>query len=88
MRSSLVVSGGIILITGVALFLAFQGTAWLVLIAGGAAASVAGFVLEESTDRVDPPPGYRFCVFCSTPVAEGDERCGHCNGLQPKAAVA
>ncbi len=88
MRSSLVVSGGIILLAGAVLFVAFEGTAWLALTAGGAVASVVGFVLEETTERVEPPAGHRFCVFCSTPVAEGAERCGHCNGLQPTAPVA
>jgi len=87
-RSSLVVSGGVIVLTGVVLFVALDGTAWLALIAGGSAAMVAGFVVAESTERVEPPSGYRFCVFCSTLVADGAERCGHCNGLQPTASVA
>jgi hypothetical protein len=82
MRSSLVVSGGIISLTGVALFVALDGTAWLALIAGGAVVLVSGFLLEEVTERLEPPPGHHFCPFCSTPVAEGAERCSHCNGRQ------
>jgi hypothetical protein len=82
MRSSLVVSGGIIALTGVALFVALNGDAWLALIAGGAVVLVCGFVLEEVTERVEPPLGHHFCSFCSTPVEDGVERCGHCNGLQ------
>jgi hypothetical protein len=82
MRSSLVVAGGIIALTGVALYVTLDGDAWLALIAGGVVALACGFVLEEVNDRVEPPPGMHFCPFCSTPVAEEDERCGHCNGLQ------
>jgi len=86
MRSSLVVSGGIISLTGVALFVALDGEAWLALIVGGAVVLVAGFFLGEMTDRVEPPIGHHFCPFCSTPVAEGSERCQHCNGLQDTVA--
>jgi hypothetical protein len=82
MRSSLVVGGGMIVLTGVVLWVALDGEAWLALIAGGAVALVCGFVLEEVADRVEAPPGQHFCPFCSTAVADGDERCDHCNGLQ------
>jgi hypothetical protein len=85
MRSSLVVSGGIIGLTGIVLFVTLGGLAWLALIAGGAAALVAGFIVEELDHQIGPPEGYHFCQFCSTPVVEGAERCGHCNGLQPAA---
>ena len=53
MRSSLVVSGGIISLTGVALFVALDGWAWLALIGGGAVVLAAGFFLEEMPDRVE-----------------------------------
>ncbi len=86
MRSSLVVSGGIITATGVALFVALAGDAWLALTAGGFVVLVSGFLLEEINERVEPPPGYHFCLFCSTAVLDGTERCGHCNGLQEVAA--
>jgi hypothetical protein len=82
MRYSLVVAGGIITLTGVGLYAALDGYAWLALIAGGVVTLACGFVLEEVDERVEPPPGYHFCPFCSTPVAEGVERCSHCNGLQ------
>jgi hypothetical protein len=82
MRSSLVVAGGLIILTGVGLFVALDGDAWLALVAGGVVALACGFVLEEVTEHVEPPPGHLFCPFCSTPVAEGVERCSHCNGLQ------
>jgi hypothetical protein len=83
MRSSLVVSGVIVTLTGVGLFAALDGVAWLVLIACGVVVTVSGFLLEESMDRVDPPLGFSFCVFCSTPIQDGVERCSYCNGLQP-----
>jgi hypothetical protein len=83
MRASLVVSGGIILLTGVVLFVALGGLAWLALIAGGAVALVAGFLVGEVSNTIEPPEGHHFCQFCSTPVTDGEERCGHCNGLQP-----
>ena len=85
MRSSLVVSGGIIGLTGLVLFVALSGLAWLALIAGGTVVLVSGFLLQDVDNRIVPPLGYRFCQFCSTPVMEGEERCGHCNGLQPTA---
>jgi predicted nucleic acid-binding Zn ribbon protein len=86
MRSSLVVSGGIIGLTGVVLYVALDGSAWLALIGGGVFVLFCGFLLKDVTDRLEPPPGHRFCPFCSTPVAEGVERCSHCNGLQESAA--
>src|SRR5258708_2544390 len=78
MRPSLVVSGGIIGLTGVVLFVTLGCLAWLALIAGGAAALVAGFIVGEVKDRVAPPEGFHFCQFCSTPVTDGAERCSHC----------
>lgn len=82
MRSSLVVTGGMITLVGIALFVALDGEAWLALIAGGLVALVSGFVLKEVDSRVEAPAGHRFCPFCSTIVADGSERCSHCNGLQ------
>lgn len=82
MRVSLVVAGGMIVLTGGVLYVALEGDAWLALIAGGAVALAVGLVIEEMVERVEAPPGQHFCPFCSTLVAEEDERCGHCNGLQ------
>ncbi len=82
MRSSLVVAGGMIALVGVGLYVALDGEAWLALIAGGVVALACGFVLEEVNDRLEPPPGYHFCPFCSKLLEDGDERCSHCNGLQ------
>ncbi|MGH9919763.1 MAG: hypothetical protein ACRD6W_12975 [Nitrososphaerales archaeon] len=89
MRSSLVVSGGIITLIGVVLLLALDGDAWLVMIGGGLVVIVAGARLPEITDRVEPPPGQLFCPYCSTLLPVGTIRCTHCNGLQdPQRAPA
>ncbi len=82
MRSSLVTAGGLIALTGVALFVALGGLAWLAFIAGGVVVLACGFVLDEMTQHLEAPPGHHFCPFCSTVVADGTERCAHCNGLQ------
>ena len=82
MRSSLVVAGAMIIITGVVLYVTLDGEAWLALIAGGVVALAVGLVIGEVLERVEAPPGQHFCPFCSTLVAEGEERCSHCNGLQ------
>jgi len=56
----------------------------LPFLAGGALMMVASFFLPESPGPLQPPEGFRFCVFCSTPVPLASDRCPHCNGLQPK----
>lgn len=53
---------------------------------GGAVMAVASLFLEEGPGPIAPPSGFRFCVFCSTPVPIASERCPHCNGLQPKVS--
>ena len=54
------------------------------LAVGGGIMAVASFFLSERTDVIAPPPGFRFCPFCSTPVPVEADRCPHCNGLQPR----
>jgi len=54
----------------------------LPFIIGGAIMMVVSFFVAESLGPVQPPEGFRFCPFCSTPVPTGAERCPHCNGLQ------
>jgi hypothetical protein len=51
---------------------------------GGAMMAAASFFLPETTGPVEPPEGFRFCPFCSTPVPLGAERCPHCDGVQRK----
>jgi hypothetical protein len=51
---------------------------------GGMIMAGASFFMEEGTGPIAPPEGYRFCVFCSTPVQLQQERCPHCNGVQPR----
>jgi hypothetical protein len=50
---------------------------------GGAVMAVLSFFLPESSGPVEPPEGYRFCPFCSSPVKLDAKRCDHCNGVQP-----
>jgi len=45
MRSSLVVGGGMIILTGIVLYVALDGEAWLALIAGGGVLLVVGLVV-------------------------------------------
>ena len=51
---------------------------------GGGIMALASFFMSEGPGPIPPPEGSRFCVFCSTPVPVGSERCPHCNGLQPR----
>ena len=87
MRSQLIAAGVMILLLG-ALFYLLQVPLvyfWSVPFAvGGGMMALAGLLVPESPGPVEPPEGYRFCVFCGTPVAIEAPRCPHCNGLQPK----
>jgi hypothetical protein len=51
---------------------------------GGAIMIIASFFLPEAAGPLTPPEGFRFCVYCSSPVPLGSDRCAHCNGIQPK----
>ncbi len=60
-------------------------TAWGVIsIAVGLLMVGVSFFVKERQGPIEPPEGYRFCVYCSTPVLLDAERCQRCNGLQPK----
>jgi hypothetical protein len=56
------------------------------LVLGGGIMALASFFLSEGEGPITPPPGYRFCVFCTSPVPVDAERCPRCNGLQPRGA--
>jgi len=89
-RSQLMVAGVMILLMGIALYATQIPLVyfWSVpFVVGGAIMSAASFFLTESRGAVQPPQGYRFCVFCGTPVRLEAERCTHCNGQQPKVGV-
>ena len=51
---------------------------------GGGLMMLASLFLSETEGPVQPPTGFRFCPYCSTPVPLGAERCPHCNGVQPR----
>ncbi len=59
----------------------------LPFVIGGAVMSAASWFMSESEGPVEPPEGYRFCAYCSSPVKLESERCSHCNGIQPKGQV-
>jgi hypothetical protein len=87
MRPQLLVGGIIVALMGV-LFYAFPLPLvyfWSLPFAfGGAIMAAASFFVSESSGPVQPPEGFRFCAYCSTPVPLDAERCPRCNGLQPK----
>jgi len=56
------------------------------LVLGGGIMALVSFFLSEGEGPITPPPGYRFCVFCTSPVPVDAERCPRCNGLQPRGA--
>ena len=53
---------------------------------GGGIMALGSFFLPESSGPVQPPEGFSFCPFCSTPVPLGAERCPHCDGVQRRVA--
>lgn len=86
MRSQLFAAGAFSLGLGVffyvfALPIVF---AWsLPFVLSGAFMMLVSPFLKESEGPVRPPEGFQFCVFCSTLVPVGAERCSHCGGRQP-----
>lgn len=87
MRPQLFVGGLFIILLG-AVFYAMPLPllfAWsLPFAVAGGLMCLASLFMSESPGPVPPPEGFRFCVFCSTPVPIAAERCQQCNGLQPK----
>ncbi len=87
MRPQLFVGGALVALMGAGFYLLQLPLVyfWSVPFAiGGGIMALASFFLPPSEGPLKPPEGFRFCVFCSTPVALGAERCPHCNGVQPK----
>jgi len=87
MRTQLLAAGLFVAFVG-GIFYAFPlplTFAWsLTLLVGGGLMCLASLFMSESTGPVKPPPGYRYCVFCSTLVPASSERCPQCNGIQPQ----
>ncbi len=89
MRPQLFVGGALVAVTGLGFYalaipLVYFGSIPFTITGG--LMMVASVFLSETAGAILPPPGHRFCVFCSTPVPLGAERCSHCNGLQPPEA--
>ncbi len=86
MRPQLLVGGLLVLATGVGFYLLALPLVYfwsLPFVIVGGIMALASLFLPEGPGPVEPPEGFRFCIFCSTPMAIGAKRCPHCNGLQP-----
>jgi len=86
LRPQLIGAGVLVMILAAALYLLEIPLVyfWSVPFAiGGGVMAVLGLVVPESAGPVEPPEGYRFCRYCSTPVRLDAKRCDHCNGIQP-----
>jgi hypothetical protein len=89
MRPQLFVGGLLVVLMGVGFYvlqIPFVYFWSLPFGVGGAIMVIASFFLSEGSGKLAPPEGFRFCVFCSTPVPVASERCPQCNGLQPKGS--
>jgi len=84
MRPQLFWGGLIVLAAGAGFYAILFLDIGIPLAVGGALMLTASFFLSERSGTILPPPGFRFCVFCSTPVPIDSDRCPHCNGLQPR----
>jgi hypothetical protein len=86
-RSQLLTGGVLIVLMGVAFYVLELPLVYFwsfpFIIGGGLMALAAPF-LPESEGPVKPPEGFKFCVFCSTPIPIAAEKCDHCSGTQPK----
>ncbi|MDV3243684.1 MAG: hypothetical protein LYZ66_00750 [Nitrososphaerales archaeon] len=90
MRSQLFVGGIMVAIMGAALYVLEIPLVYfwsLPFVVGGGLMAGASWFLAESPGPVQPPEGYRFCVYCSAQVKLESERCPQCNGLQPKGGA-
>ena len=86
MRSQLLFAGSFAVVLGVLFYLLELPIVYwwsFPFIVGGGLMMLSSPFLKESEGPLTPPEGFRFCVFCSTLVAVGAERCGHCGGRQP-----
>ncbi len=89
MRPQLLIGGLLVALTGVVFYLVPLPLVYfwsLPFVIGGGVMSLASLIMAEGPGPMMPPEGFRFCVFCSTPVPLASERCPHCNGLQPKGS--
>lgn len=87
MRSQLLVAGILVALMGAAFYLLQVPLVYfwsLPFVIGGGLMAAASPFLPERAGPLEPPEGYRFCAFCSTPVPLTSDRCPHCNGLQPR----
>jgi hypothetical protein len=86
MRPQLFAGGLFALVTGGIFYFTLFLYISVPLAVGGALMMAASFFLSEGPGPIAPPPGFKFCIYCATPVTLDSNRCPHCNGLQPKGA--
>lgn len=84
MRPDLFWGGVIVLLAGVGFYFILFLDVSFPLAIGGAIMIAVSFFLPEGPGPIPPPAGFRFCVFCATPVPLSSNRCPRCNGLQPR----
>jgi len=87
MRPQLLVAGVLVALTGGVFYVLEIPLVYswsLPFLVGGALMAALSPFLSESQGSLEPPEGFRFCAFCSTPVPVSQERCTYCNGLQPR----
>ena len=87
MRPQLLVGGALVALMGAGFYVLQLPLVYfwsLPFAVGGGLMALASFFLSPTQGPVRPQEGFRFCVFCSTPVPLASDRCPHCNGLQPK----
>ena len=91
MRSQLLVGGllvagmGLVFIVTQLPLIYFWGYPFAV---GGAVMALAAPLLPEREGPVQPPDGFRFCVYCSKLVPDGEPTCEYCGGRQPAEVTA
>jgi len=89
MRQQLFAGGLMVVIMGIVLYIIQLPLVFfwsLPFMIGGALMMVGSFFASERAGPVEPPEGYKFCVFCSNPVPVDSDRCPRCDGVQPKEA--
>jgi len=87
MRPQLLVGGLLVVLMGAGFYFTALPLVYfwsIPFVFGGGIMALASLFMSEGPGPIRPPEGYRFCVFCSTPVPLQQERCPQCNGLQPK----
>jgi hypothetical protein len=87
MRPQLFAGGVLVALMGVLFYLVVLPVTYfwgIPFVVAGTIMAMASFFLSETQGPVTAPEGFKFCLFCSTPMPMKAGRCPHCNGLQPR----